>query len=189
MGSADLILRGRLKVGDNNPAIGAPMIGGAAGTAVSDEILLPRRTRITLTDAVLTIDGTDDYGSLELCKWSKPTGILGIIGSDANLTITRDGTNIPAAQNLSVGIGSQAASATTLSAEMVNVRSAVSLIADQLTDTITGGDMLVVKDEIDIAVLGEEFYLNASAAGISATGTLTLNGWIDIMYFNIGDLE
>lgn len=161
-----------------------------AGVAVVDDAVIPRRARLTLTNAVLTITAALDYGSLKLVDL--PNRNLMLLGVEVDLTLVKQGnTNgLVAATDLDLGIGTAAASATTLASAMINVIEKIDQDTDALSVTMqrhsndqsTATFPLRIADDANAAL-----FLNAVAiAGITADSTLTISGTVDITYVDLG---
>lgn len=160
------------------------------GAAITDEAVVPRRARITLTNATLTITAALDYGSLKVCDL--PNRNLMLLAVEADLTLVKQGnTNgLLAATDLDVGMGTAPASATTLATTMIDVLEKVDVDTDALSvtfqrhsnDQATATFPKRIADDANAAL-----YLNAVAiAGITADSTLTVSGTIDVIYVDVG---
>lgn len=161
-----------------------------SGAAIKDEAVVIRRARITLTNAVLTVTAALDYGSLKVCDL--PNRNLMLLAVEADLTLVKEGnTNgIVAATDLDVGMGTAAASATTLASTMIDVLEKVDVDTDALSvtfqrhsnDQSTATFPKRIADDANAAL-----FLNAvPIAGITADSTLTVSGTIDVFYVDVG---
>lgn len=161
-----------------------------AGVAVVDDAVIPRRARLTLTNAVLTITAALDYGSIKLVDL--PNRNLMLLAVEVDLTLVKQGnTNgLLAATDLDLGIGTAAASATTLATTMINVIEKIDQDTDALSVTMqrhsndqsTATFPLRIADDANAAL-----FLNAVAIlGITADSTLTISGTVDITYVDLG---
>jgi hypothetical protein len=160
------------------------------GISVDDKPQVVRRARLTFNGAVLTITAALDYGSLKICDL--PDRNLMLLAVEVDLTLVKQGnTNgLLAATDLDFGVGTAAASATTLATTMINVIEKVDQDTDALSvtfqrhsnDQSTAAFPLRIADGTNSAL-----FLNAVAiAGITADSTLTITGTVDIVYVDVG---
>lgn len=160
---------------------------------VSNQAVVVRRARLTVSAATLTVLEADDYGSLKLCDL--PDRNILLLGVEADLVLTKDGvTNgMVAATDLDVGIGTAAASATTLTSTMINVIEKKDLDANALAvdfeahsnDNATTVFPLPIADGASSAL-----YLNVvPVLGITADSSLSVSGTVDIWYMDLGNLS
>lgn len=161
-----------------------------SGVAITDEAVIPRRARLTLTNAVLTITAALDYGSLKLCDL--PDRNLMLLGVEVDLTLVKQGnTNgLLAATDLDLGVGTAAASATTLATTMIDVIEKVDQDTDALSVTMqrhSNDQATATFPKRIVDGSSSALYLNAvPIAGITADSTLTVSGTVDIFYMDVG---
>lgn len=158
--------------------------------AVNDQPVLPRKARITLTNATLSVTAALDYGSLKVCDLQDRNLLL--LGVEADLVLTKQGnTNgIVAATNLDVGMGTAPASAVTLAATMIDILEkvdvdTVALAVDFERHSNDQATAVFPKRLSDSAT--QALYLNVSAPGlITADSSLSVSGTIDLFYIDLG---
>lgn len=172
---------------------GLSVVASEPGTGIvlDDKPVLPRRCRLTLSGATLTVLEANDYGSLKLLDL--PDRNVMILGVEVDLVLTKQGnTNgIVAATDLDVGVGSAAASNTTLSGAMIDVLEKADIDTDALAvdyeavmvGQSTAKPPVCLADSASLAL-----YLNAVAvAGITADSSLSVSGTVDIFYLDLGN--
>lgn len=161
-----------------------------SGCTVSNTALVPQRARITLSGATLTILAANDYGSLKVCDL--PFRNLMLLAVEVDLTLVKQGnTNgLLSTTDLDLGVGTAAASATTLATTMIDIIEKVDQDTDALSVTMqahsndqsTATFPKRIADGVNAAL-----YLNAVAiAGITADSTLTVSGTIDVYFIDVG---
>jgi hypothetical protein len=168
-----------------------PVPSQASVEHVATELKPLQKVRLLLTNAVLTVVGASDFGSLELL--TLPDKNLLVMACEANLTLTKGNTatGIVATTDLDVGIGTAAASATTLATTMINILPKVDADVDSLSDVVKSHSLAAVP--VLLGVLdgaANKIYLNVAIPGlITVTDTVTFNGTIDLFLFDLGDVS
>lgn len=170
---------------------GAPLLTPGSGMGVDVALLTPQKLTLKLSSATLSVTAANDYGSLELLTW--PDRNLHILGAEFDLTLVKQGnTNgIIATTDLDVGVGSAAASATTLAGAMIDF-----LEKQDLDDNALSVDLEVhvlgqstatfPKQQADGA--SNKLYLNAVAVGgITADSSLSVSGYVDLYVIDLGN--
>lgn len=149
-----------------------------------------QRIQVTLTNLVLTVDNTLDYGSKAL--FTLPNYNLICIGCEPSLTVTKGNiTNgILTTKDVDLAIGTAAASNTTLSSTMVNILPKQSLTADTVNIPLAVHSLAATPVLTGILKgAANQFFLNtAITGGITADDTLTFNGTIDFYFLNLGNI-
>lgn len=159
---------------------------------VDMRMITPQRVRVNAcSDAVITITAANDYGSLHLLEWQDSN--IHILGLESNLTLTKGNTatGIVAATDLSVGMGSAAASSATLAGVMVNYMEAQSLTDDELAPVLAvnvlGQTTATYPWQLADAA-ANRIYLNVSTiAGVTVDDTITVSGWVDVTFIDLGN--
>ncbi len=165
---------------------------GASTIALDDAAVVVRKTRLTLTAATLSVLQANDYGSLKVLDL--PDRNMLLLAVEADLVLTKQGnTNgIVAATDLDVGMGTAAASSTTLATTMIDILEKVDVDADALAvdferhsnDQSTATFPKRIADGASSAL-----YLNVAAVGgITADSSLSVSGTIDIFYVDLGKI-
>lgn len=162
-----------------------------SGIGLDTQLLTPQKITLKLSGAELAIDEADDYGSLLLMTWQDRN--IHILGLEADLTLVKGGlTNgLLAATDLDVGMGSAAASNTTLATTMIDYMEKQDLDDDALSvdlqvHTLGQSTATFPKQLADAAA--NKLYLNAAAVGgITASDTLTVTGEVDIYFIDLGN--
>jgi hypothetical protein len=173
--------------------ISVPVSEPGSGVAVQDQALVVRRARLVLSAAVVSVTEALDYGSLKICDL--PDRNLLLLGVEVDLVVTKEGnTNgIVAATDLDLGIGTAAASATTLATTMIDIIEQVNADTDALAV-----DMEAHSNDQATAVFPKKIadgastalYLNVvPVAGITADSSVSVTGYIDIFYIDLGNLS
>lgn len=163
---------------------------GVASISLRDNLLTVRRARLVLTATPIVVTAALDYGSVKLLDL--PNRNLLLLGMEVDLDVVKQGnTNgIVAATDLSMAVGTAAASSTTLSSTMVDVIEAVSITPDTLTvaferhsnDQSTATFPRRIADGASNAL-----FLNLSAT-ITADSSVAVTGTVDIFYADLGKL-
>jgi hypothetical protein len=147
------------------------------------------KARVKLEDIELTVAASDDFGSVKLC--TLPDTNLYIMGMEVNLAVVKAGTTngIVAATDLDFGIGSAAASASTLATTMIDYLEKSDVNDDALAVSYqahTQGQSTASFPKKVADAADNELYLNLACA-ITADDSVTLNGWVDIFYVDLGN--
>lgn len=154
---------------------------------------LDRGIDVLFTDCplVMTYNGTVNGGAGSQVLYTLPKGLTALKSAQGSLTIT-SGTQFGSTAALTISVGTVA-----IGSVSVGTTTTVNIIAStaatftantssptpKITDTESG-------DTFDGRTTANSFYLNCAVApaGISATGTLTLNGRLSIDWHNGGGL-
>lgn len=186
-------LRGRVLIKDMDASDSVEFGEAGSGVTIENEAVPLRRARLNLSSATLSVDADDDYGSLKLLDL--PDRNIMIFGVEADLVLTKEGNmnGILAATDLDVGIGTAAASSTTLATTMIDVLEKTDIDTNALAVDYhastqaqsTAATPLKIVDSATAAL-----YLNAVAiGGITADSSLSCSGLIDIYYLDLGNLS
>ncbi len=167
-----------------------PIAEPNTGVAVNDRLMTVRRCRVTLTNFAIAVLAAQDYGGTKILDL--PFKNMLIFGIEVNCQVTKQAnTNgIVAATDITMGIGTAVASASTLATTMINVIEATAMTADTVTvdfqkhtnDQSTAVFPLKVADGANTAL-----FMNIAAA-ITADSSVSVNGTIDIFYMDLGKL-
>jgi hypothetical protein len=186
--------RGTSKIDNLEPSTsgnssGAAMdVSGVAESALTfDRIRYVRHARITITNLLVSILAVNDYGSAKILDLPD-TNVL-ILGAEVNLSLDKDGSGVQTATDVTMGVGTAAASASTLSGAMIDV------LTQSLTDDVDPALFQIHTHELATPALtfadddaSAALYLNA-AATIAADGSLTATGTIDLYYIDTGNVN
>ena len=172
---------------DGSPLI-VPTAAGASG--VDYQALIPQKATLKVS-GTLSVAAADDYGSLELMTWQDRN--IHILGMEVDLTLVKGGvTNgILAATDLDVGMGSAAASATTLATTMIDYLEKQDVDDNALSVTVQAhvlGQSTATFPKQLADGASNKLYLNAVAiGGITADDTLTVTGSVDLYFIDLGN--
>lgn len=170
---------------DGSPLL-VPTVGG-----VDYQALIPQKATLKLDGESLPVLEANDYGSLELLTWQDRN--IHILGMEVDLTLVKGGvTNgLEATVDLDVGMGSAAASATTLATTMIDYLEKVDLDTDALSlslqaHTLGQSTATFPKQLADAAA--NKVYLNVGLpVGITADDTIAVTGTIDFYIIDLGN--
>lgn len=166
---------------------------GVASISLRDNLLTVRRARLVLTATPIAVTAALDYGSVKLLDL--PDRNIMLLGMEVDLDVVKQGnTNgIVAATDLSMAVGTAAASSTTLSSTMVDVIEAVALTTDALTVAFErhSNDQLTATFPRRLADgPTNALFLNLSATTlITADSSVAVTGTVDIFYADLGNLS
>lgn len=149
-----------------------------------DRVRFVRTARFFLENVVVSVLAANDYGGTAIL--TLPDSNLVVIGAVVNVELTKDGTGIQTATDVTAALGTAVASGTGLTGEESNLISS-SLTADENpaiwkdhTNNQTTPALAFVKQS------ATSIFLNA-AATITADGSLTANGYVDLYYIDTGE--
>lgn len=169
-----------------------PVLGGArvissltptAGTGSRVENLssLVQRSRFKLTGMVAAVLAANDYGSVKLCDLPN-TQIL-VLGVIVDLSAAVAGTGSSLA-NVDLAVGTVAtASAAFSNAGEKNLCPKIDCTAQGVIDGASGSTETNV---LIAAGASNAVYLNVATGNITTDGSVTLDGFVDIIYLDIG---
>lgn len=161
----------------------------AAGTGVvvDDRALAARKMKLILDAVEVAVADGDDFGSSALA--TLPDSNLLVLGVEAVLDFTKDGTGYVAATDLDIAIGTAAASNTTLSAGMVNLLAKQDVDADSLTPSLAAHSLAASPTLLGILDAADnQVFLNVSGpTETSQSATLTAEGSVTITYIDLGN--
>ena len=160
-----------------------------AGVGLDILPLQPFVARLRLDEVELAIDEGDDYGSVKLCDL--PDSNLHLLGVELDLTVVKGGETggLVAATDLDMGVGTAAASNSTLATTMIDIVEKVDLNDDALSvdlevHTLGQSTATMPKQIADAA--DSALYLNAAAA-ITTSDVLTISGEVYIYLIDLGN--
>lgn len=166
----------------------ARLLNGAAGTkaapaalALNERLNPYRRTRINFTNLVVSVTAALDYGSALLFTY--PNSNVLFLGAVVDLTAVEDGTGITDVTAVDFALGTVPLASTTFANAGEQ-----DMVAEG--DVAAGGRMEgVTSDSLDTKMLAaaadNEVYINVQAT-ISADGSVTLSGYVDVVYLDLG---
>jgi len=173
------------------------LAGGAAEantaglvTLKSDDVLTPRKMVLQLTDAVLTHTEALDYSSLKLCDM--PDSNLLFLAAEVDLECVKGETTngLEAATDITLALGSAAASNATLSSTMQDIIELDTLTATDASPAwqAHSADQSTIPMPYQIAdAATNAVYLNLAAA-TTADDTLTVTGTVTLIYVDLGNV-
>lgn len=190
-----LQVQGNATFADVQPAANSNTAGrdvdpaGAGSVKTFDHARYVRHLRITLADLVLPITAANDYGGVKFADLPNSDVIL--LACATNLSfVTEGGENqVLDMAVIPMGIGTAVASAKPLANAMQNIievtntpalSSFASTFAKHSNDNTTPG-LVFLADGASNAL-----YLNATTPDITADDNITVNGFIDLVYIDIG---
>jgi hypothetical protein len=158
-------------------------VGVAVGAPLGSQGI--QRVRLTLTAAVVAATNAHKYGSLLLLTW--PNANIKLVRARMNLTGTKDGAQIQAADQPTVALGSAAASNTTLATTMIDTADTVTMAATAAAVVQKNGNATQADRQI-AAGATNYVYLNIGATGNTGggDGSVAFTGTIDLFYVNLG---
>jgi hypothetical protein len=172
-------------------AFGGKVLTPATGVqAVVEDLRAVRHTRLLVTALEVDVDEADDFGSAKLVDLPDTNMLL--LGMELNLELTKGGvTNgLVAATDLLVGIGTAATASSDLSGGSEdNVLTGISLTASDASPALAfhSNDEATVTWPKKLADgASNSLYLNVGAS-ITASDTLTVDGYIDLYWVDLGN--
>lgn len=186
-------IKQRLLAPNLSDGFSLPINEAGSGVTIKNEHLSVKRARLTISGATLSIAAADDFGSLKLCDL--PDRNLMLLGVEVDLVLTKEANTdgVVAATDLDVGVGTAAASATTLATTMIDIIEKADLDTNAAAvdfhahsnDQSTATFPKRIADSATAAL-----FLNAVAVGgIEADSSLTVDGTVDIFYVDLGNLS
>jgi len=167
--------------------------GGVAGVSVDKQDDVPailRKVTIQLAAASVAIAESEDYGSILLVDLPDTNMRVYSVEIDLELVKAETENGLIDTTDLTVGLGSAAASNATLSGTMIDRQEVTALTATDASpawqDHSAANGTLAVPYEIADAATSK-IYLNA-AASIAADDTFTATGTITIIYLDLGNV-
>lgn len=170
---------------DGSPLI-VPSVGG-----VDYQLLTPYKATLNISGEVLSVDESDDFGSLELITWQDRNIHLMAIEVDLSLVKGNVATGIVAATDLDMALGSAAATAQTLATTMIDRVEKSDHDASELTVTYQahtqGQSTATYPLQISDSATSKLFLNCGCPGGIAVNDTLTVSGQIDLYYVDLGN--
>lgn len=147
----------------------------------------------TLNNVPQTVTNGTEYQSTQIYDF--PEGRLHVLGCTASLqqkTTSALATTINASSTMAFGLGTAAASATTLATTMVDLLPSTNLTSSA-TINVAGtavGAALAAAAQFDGTSTAKDMYLNtayATTTDVDGDGTQTMSGTIVLTWINLGD--
>jgi hypothetical protein len=161
------------------------------GIGMDSQVVPTQKVTLKLTDATLAVLEANDYGSLKLCDLPDRNIVIDHVEVDLVLTKEGNTNGIVAATDLDVGVGTAAASATTLATTMINVLEKADIDDNALAvdyEAVTLGQSTATVPNFIADGASNALYLNAVAVGgITADSSLSVTGFVDIYYRDLGN--
>ncbi len=184
-------IRGPLVVPLLKDGVTVPISEPGTGVRVNDQFCAVRKCRLTLSGFAISVANAQDYGGTKLCDL--PDRNMLILGIEVDCVVTKQGnTNgIVAATDITMGVGSAVASNATLSGAMIDYIEGTAITADALAvdfekHTNDQSTATFPKKVVDAA--STALYMNIAAA-ITADSSVTVDGFVDIFYVDLGNLS
>lgn len=168
-----------------NPIVGS---SGASVAAVGQEKV--QKVTLTITALVMNVTAALDYGSVAFADLGDTN--LMLLGAESDLAVTKGevSTGIEATVDLDMGIGTAAASATTLATTMIDVLAKIDLDADTAVVQFDGHSSLATTMPLVIASgASNQLFINCGLpVGITVDDTLTMTGTVTLYYIDMGNV-
>lgn len=161
------------------------------GVAGSDQAVQVRKLRLTLTAFAIAVTAANDYGGTKLLDLADRNML--ILGIEVDCVVTKQGnTNgIVAATDITMGIGSATASNATLSGAMIDYIEGTAMTADTLAvdfEKHTNDQSTATFPKKLVDAPTSALFMNIAAA-ITADSSVTVDGYVDIFYVDLGNLS
>lgn len=183
----DMDMAPSTSVGVVPAALEATCIATEAGDGVI------HKTTLTLSALAQAVVNGTEYQSTKVYEF--PAGrilVLGVTASIAQTTTSELATTLNASSTGALGIGTAAASATTLASTMVDLLPSTAFTSSA-TINVAGtavGAALAASAQFDGTSTAKSVYVNtayATTADVDADATQTLSGNVTITWINLGD--
>lgn len=139
-----------------------------------------RRARLKLTGFVVSVTAANDYGGTKLCDL--PNSNLMILGAIVDLQATAGG-GFSTLANLDLAIGTvTTASAAFSNAGEDNIVPKIDSSAGGVVDGASGS----TEVNVFLAAGTNALFVNVATGNIATDGTVTLDGYIDVIYLDLG---
>lgn len=183
-------IRQQVVAANLNDSISTKITTPGTGVQINDTLLTVRRARLTLSNFTISVANASDFGGTKLLDL--PNRNLMLLGAEVNCTVVKQGnTNgIVAATDITMGIGTAVASASTLSGSMINVIEATAITADTLSVAFQkhSNDQSTASFPLKLADGTASLFMNLTPGNITADSSVTVSGTIDIFYVDLGKL-
>lgn len=155
-----------------------------AGVAMDVGGLIPVKHRFRLSGLSVSVAAADDFGSVKLCDL--PSDNLLILGAVVELTSTQSGFTSNNGSAIDLAIGTAATASTDFSGS--NEKNLVAKIDGTGTTagSIKGGSVEGSVGVVALAQGAKSVYINVADPVTSATGTILLSGYIDLIVVDLG---
>ena len=170
---------------------GSPLSVPGSGIGHDVQLVTPYRETFKFDGATLSVLAANDYGSLAFC--TLPDRNLHLLAVEVDLVLTKEGNTdgIVAATDLDVGIGTAAASATTLATAMIDIIEKVDVDANALAvdfEAHSAGQSTATFPQQILDAADNQLFINAVAVGgITADSSLSVSGRIDLIWIDLGN--
>ncbi|KFH18428.1 hypothetical protein ELZ19_06720 [Brucella abortus] len=177
---------------DNPPELPVSVVGagevapedGVTATGVNRVV---RHVRLELAAVEVAVLDADNFGSAKLADL--PLTNIALLAVAADLSLTKDGTGYVAATDLSVALGTTAATATDLTTTPTesDLIDAAALTEDELTVALEAHSNGNASPAVLLLGPGEELYLNLSGTTeTSEDAAVTASGTVDLYFVDLG---
>lgn len=166
-----------LEIGGALMGSGRNLTPNAAGGVKSTELgLAVRRLQLSLSSVSIAVTEALDYASLKLVDF--PDGNYLVVGANVDLSFTGTG-GVDTPEDMDVGVGTAAASASTLATTMIDIAAKIDASAGGV---VQGGGAV----NLVLAASSDAAYLNVAGA-IDTDGTMVMSGTVELFYIDLGD--
>lgn len=176
-----------------NDIVRSPTRDPGAGVTVSMDVpVTVRRCRVQLVDAVVSCSAANDYGSLKLVDL--PDRNVLVLQAELVGTVVFSG-DFATNDDPSIGVGTAAASNSTLATTMQNViaKTDFTNITKDAANAIAASFLGATGDAANLLIAdgaSNALYLNVGGNGdiLADVGTATFNGTLDVWYVDLGNV-
>lgn len=160
------------------------------GATLAESAAAVQKVVVTMSNMAINIPAATDVGGTRLFNFG--ARCVTLVSINADFTVTRDGTNIPAATNVTIACGPVINSSFPMAANARTFMQSITLSADVLTDTVdlnvpTTAEGTPLTGTYPLAVgQGSDFYLNAGASNAGSDDDLIVNGTIEVYFIDMG---
>lgn len=157
-----------------------PTPNTAAGISRANYSRPPERLVFTFVNAVLSMTAANDFGGLEIC--ALPNANLVLMGAKINVTAVMAGfaSNVGTALDMALGTVTTASAAFSNAGEM-DLIPKIDGTGAGTTATVAGRGTTTEANKWVAAGASNKVFLNASSPVTSGTGTLTINGTVELL--------
>lgn len=164
---------------EHDVAMGGVPVAGT-GVTVEKGARSVQRMRLRVDGLVVNVDADDDFGSHLLA--TLPNADLMILGCIVSLTAVAGG-GFSTLANLDVAVGTVATASTDFS--NANEDDLVAKIDGTAGGVVAGGGTIPSSNVVHLAAAADnEVYLNLATGAIATDGTVTLTGFVDVLYID-----
>ena len=175
----------------SHPDVPGPNISTLSGTAGTGVVAAYnagalQRLRLTLSAVSIAVTNAHKYGGTQVWLWPN-TNII-VLSARMNLTVTKDGVGILAADAPHIALGSATASNTTLATTMIDTIEQVTMAGSVLAELAQKNGPHTAGNRYIAAGASNALFLNAGTTGNTGAvdGSLLASGTIDVWFIDTG---